>query len=238
MNFLIEILQWIFQAMNSPVADGVSFANPAWIIPLAAGAVAGGIRHFATAPGRRRARRETSRLGEQRDELLDEFISGISEREERGEDIQTDASVEELYGTQIQQITDRVAADVGGARSGIFRAMAVGGGDVTGAGSEMIRGLGEQGQRTIADVIAQYTQRTDQRNVQQKIRQDRIFSETLGAKEGAFRDVASLHSESRGRLDRMKQANAQFFLDALGLGAATGGQIAQNKLLKQGLAGG
>lgn len=220
----METLSMVLELLLMPVTDGVHMAI-AWWAPMAISAGAGLLGQLTGAGRRREAGRETQRLQGSREGALGGMDEIVQMLMQRGEDVQEGRSVEDLYGRQIQALTDRTAADVGSARSSLERAMMAGGGDITGQGALLASELGAQGQRSIMDVISEYTERADIRNLRESQRADQLFTQALSGQRALGGIYADLEGAARGREDRMRTADRQLFVDTLGMGTSLSGQL-------------
>lgn len=222
---LLYILWEIMTGLSGVEADYAALASI--VVPLLGSAAIGGLQHILSGPDRRRARRRASRAESRADESLVAFQDLLEGYEDRVEsaDSEAERGFEDLYGSQVQQITDRVGADQSSAASNIFRTLMAGGGDITGSGSSLLRDLQQSGQRTISDAIREYTERADRRSLQQRARGDQIFADLTRQTGGLFSDLTGIGMQERGRSDRMTTANRQFWLDILGTGSSLAGQL-------------
>lgn len=220
------MIEWILEILFTGMYNQVDVVfSMAWWAPLVASGIGAGINLLSGKGRQKDARASASSSKANSRQALGDLRGSIAGLQETAEGIDTDRSVEDLYGPQIQSMTDRVAADTGGATGEVFRAMMAGGGDLTGQGASLISGLQQQGQRSVSDVINQFTQLADRRNLQAEARKDRLGTTTMQAESGLWQALEGLFQEERGRGDRMRTARTQTSLDILGMGSSLAGQL-------------
>ena len=225
------MMQWILDILfyTVPAMEGVSYAVPAWLIPLAASA---GSSLFNIL-GQRGETKKGNRLRDlrvgQQNKSLDAFRKAIGQIEGRADDIDDDQSMDELYGDVIQSFSDQATAGADTGIRNIMRSMMAGGGDNTGSGAAAIAGLTEGKNRSISDIVSKFTELTDRRNLQQSGRKDNLYGTALGNRGNLFSALSGLATDAQGRVDRRSTAGRQFLMDAVGMGLQSYGQIKSNE---------
>lgn len=197
----------------------------AWWIPLATTVVGGGINYLSQRGARKEGQRQAESSRGMLTSMLDTTKEGISGLREHAEGIETDASMEDLFGPAIQSLTDRVGADQGTAMQEVFRSMMAGGGDVTGQGAGLLNQITQTGQRSISDILSNFSEAVNRYNLQNRVRQDRLLTQATGSEANLTNMLAGLTQYDQGRVDRRSTANRQMLLDLAGLGFQGWGQL-------------
>lgn len=222
-----ETIWWLLTWSPSHM-DGVNMA----LGPLAIGALAGGalgIGNYIAGTGeRRRLRRRRRRFDALRDTAGEGVETQIQDILGRAAGIETDATAEDIYGQSIQALTDRVQAGQSGTGAQLAKALMAGGGDLTGSLNTTLQKLTAAGNRSIQDIMSEYNERVDRRNLQQRSRQDRLLSRALGAQQSQFGTYAGLAEGAMDRSTYKSTADKQFLMDSIGLGGNIGAILKQN----------
>lgn len=232
MDLLFRCLKFIWKIITwgPPEVNNVEMALAplaAAGLALAGGAALGGINHALGAKERRRLRRREDRLAALRGESMGALNRQISDVLGQAGSIDTDATGEEIYGQSIQSLTDR--AQAGGASAGaqLAKSVMAGGGDVTGSINSMLQKLTASTNRSIQDIMSEYNERVDRRNLQQGRRQDQLIQSALGARQNQFAALSGAYENAATRSAQKATADKQFLMDALGLGANVGSMFYQ-----------
>lgn len=231
MELLFEILKFLWWIITwTPIPpDGVSYALAPALIALAGGAALGGANWLIGSGKRKRLRGREKRYEKRMDTASNVLSGDISALQNRAAGIDSNMSAEELYGESIQALTDRAQAGQAGAGAQISKALAAGGGDLSGSMAGTLQRLSQSTNRSIQDIMGEYNQRADRRNLQQASRQDSLFSTALGARQNQFGALTGQYNQAANRSTQKATADKQFFMDALGMGANVGAAYAGNQ---------
>lgn len=191
-------------------------------IALGAGALAGGASYIAGGKQRRRLRRRANRIDALRGESMGQLNQQITDVLGRAGSIETDATAEEVYGQSIQSLTDRLQAGQSGSTAQLAKAVMAGGGDITGSVNSTLQKLTASTNRSIQDIMSEYNERVDRRNLQQMSRQDQLINRALGARQNQFASLSGLAESAFDRSAQKATADKQFLMDSIGLGANVG----------------
>lgn len=219
LNYLLEILT-VF--LFGPEIEGVTYAVAPVLIGLGAGLAAGGLNYALGTGERRRLRRKSNRAESRLNEGLSNTDQSIQRVLGKAESIDTDQSVDDLYGKQIGDLSDKVIAGQGATASALSRTGMAKGGDATGELNVALQRLTEGSNRSIMDIVNEYSERTDQFNLNQQSLKNSMLQNVMGARGGMLSTLAGQAQHAQSQDVMKRQADKQFFLDAIGTGASAG----------------
>lgn len=222
MEILIKIFEFIIDVLTwAPVSpDGVELAIGPLAI-LAGGAVLGGINYIAGTKERRRLRRREKSADSQMQTSIGQLDSSIGALNDRANAAAagSNMSVDELYGDQIQTATDRAQAGQAGMGAQIAKALAAGGGDISGSMAATLQRLNASTNRGIKDIMLDFNDRTERRNLSERARADNLFAEATNARGNQFSALSGNYNNAANRSTQKATADKQFLMDSIGLGA-------------------
>lgn len=227
LSFLQELLHNLIYGPDFGVAVDLALGPLAIAgIALAAGAGLGATNYILGGKQRRRLRDRANRIDALRGESMEAQNEQIRALLGRAEGIDTDQTAQELYGESIQSLTDRVEGGRATAGRQLSRSLMAGGGDITGSMNSLLQRLTQQSNRSIQDIMNEYNERTDRRNLQNQRRQDQLLTSALSARGGQFASLSGLAESAFDRSAQKATADKQFLMDAIGLGGNIGSQFA------------
>lgn len=216
MEILYELLEWINWFLLGPDIPEVKKAFGGAIV----GAIAGGINYALGGKERRRLRKRENESfnlmkGGRRtaNESIDRVLGAA-------EGIDTNRSVEDLYGKQIDDLSSKIMSSQGATASALSRGAAAGGGDVTGELNVALQRLTEGSNRSIMDIVNEYSQRTDQYNLSRENQKNSMLQNVMGARGNMFNSLMGQSQFDQMQTVQQNQADKQFWMDAIGTGAA------------------
>lgn len=167
-------------------------------------------------PGRMRSlNRQADKYGQQQSDAyssLNSLIKGLKDRAGNT----APKTLQELYGPQIQHITDQIAGNTGSATDALGRIAMARGGDLTGSTAANISRLTQGENQSMANIIDKFTQLRDRYNQNQQSRGDQLLSNATGAQQNVYSMLSSLLNNVNLRKAQLSTANQQFGLDTVG----------------------
>ena len=224
MDFLFSLFDilWSILTWGPNFGVEVELALGPLAIALAGGLALGGANYALGGKERRHRRRQEGRL----EALRSESMKGVNEQIQnvlgRASAIETDATAEDVYGQSIQALTDRVQAGQSGQTAQLSKSLAAGGGDLTGSMNAMLQKLTASSNRSIQDIMNDYNERVDRRNLQQRARQDDLILSALGTQQNQFAALSGAYEQAANRSIQKATADKQFLMDSIGTGANIG----------------
>jgi len=204
----------------------VNHAIIGMLAALAAGsAIGGGLQYILGGKQRRRLRDRAQRIDAARAKSQQKFDQQIASTLGLADNMKTsyNDTAEQVYGQSIQNLTDRIQAGEAGTASNLAKAVAAGGGDVTGSIQATLGKLTEQSNKSITDVMNEYNDRVTRMNLQReenaKNRKSNLYQSVLGARQNQFAALSGAAEKAYSRSARKSTADKQMFMDALGNGA-------------------
>jgi len=227
MNHLIDIYQIVVHIANW----GPTFPTPVHeaMLPLliaglaAAGGLAGGLgNYFGGSKERRRLNDAAAQLNKQRGASVNATQSVIKSLLSQANNLNTNATANDIYGQSIKSLQDRVQAGQAGTDAQLAKSLMASGGDVTGSMNAILQNLIGQSNNSITDIMNNYNDRVDRRNLaMQQLKSHYLDSALTGQQNLAQLLTGSQQNSQRLAIDK-KQADKQFILSALGAGLQAG----------------
>lgn len=227
LSFLYELAHNLIYGPDLSVSVDLALA-PLAIAGIAtlAGAAMGATNHALGAKQRNRLKDRANRIDALRGESLDAQNQQIQNVLGLAEGVQTDATAQDVYGESIQALVDRAQGGQATAGRQLSRGVMAGGGDISGTTNAMLSRLTEQTNRSIQDIMSEYNDRIDRRNLQQKSRKDDLILSALGAQSDQMASLSGLAESAFSRSARKATADKQFLMDSIGMGANIGSEFA------------
>lgn len=150
-------------------------------------------------------------LSERTDQSRGRFSEILNEFVQRGQNLQDEPrlSARELFGDQMQQLTDSARSTANATKQALSRAMMAGGGDVSGAAAGNLLGVGENLNESISDIGLKFSRLADRINRQRKRRGDQLAGQGLQGIQNLFRSDQGMLSNVINREIQRETASKQ-----------------------------
>ena len=195
---------------------------------LGAGALLGGANFLGGMGTRKRLKRDRRRYRKGQEKYLGLQDEAIEDLEGVARGQMEDVSMEELYGGQVDSLTDEAQQNKAGAQDQIMRTAMASDSDAAGKVAAALGDLTEGTNKSIQDITNEYSRRTTDYNIRNQRAGERLLNSIMGARGRQFGQFSDLLNQSETRLAQKKSADKQFLIDSMGAGINAGGLMAQN----------
>lgn len=192
---------------------------------LGAGALLGGINRLAGRGTQKRLKGDVNRYRKGQDKYLGLMDESIEDLEGVARGQMEDVSMEELYGGQVDSLTDEFQQNKAGFQDQIMRTALASDTDAAGKVAAALGDLTEGTNRSIQDITNEYSTRTTDYNIRNQRAGERLLNSVMGARSRQFGQFSDLLNQGETRLAQKNTADKQFFIDSMGMGLKAGGLL-------------
>lgn len=196
-------------------------------IGLGVGALMGGINKLAGRGTKRRLKGDVKRYRRGQDKYLGLMDQSIGSLEDTARGQMEDVTMDELYGQEVDTLTDEVQQNKAGAQDAISRVSLASDEDAAGKVASAVANLTQGSNKNIQDIVNEYSSRTTDYNIRNQRAGERLLNAITGARSRQFGQFSDLLNKGETRLAQKNQADKQFFIDSMGMGLNAGSLYGQ-----------